>query len=136
MATRVGVCVGLLAMLFAGWLCGASGRWELDRALRAAELHNDLLEARASVTGARVSLCEADVSQMIRQLEDARRFVARARARSGFPGVSDGPLRLDLAGLGAEIDEAQRLVAGLPPGQPAAAPACYAAMSGEPNLKP
>jgi hypothetical protein len=136
MTTRVGLLVTLLVTLLGGWLWGDSGRWELDRALRAAELQNDLLAARASVVGARVNLCDADFGEMSRQLEDARRFVARAGARLGDPGVNDEPLRLNLAGLGVEIDEAQRLVAGLNPGMRGAARTPYLAISFKSSPKP
>jgi len=43
---------------------GRERRWELDRALRAAELRGDLLEAHASLLGAQVSLCNADFGGM------------------------------------------------------------------------
>jgi hypothetical protein len=116
MTTRVGVSAALVVTLLGGWLWGASGRWELDRALRAAELQNDLLEAHASVVSARVNLDDADFSEMSRQLDDARRYIARASARLGAPGVNDELLRLELAGFGAEIDRAQRLAARLDSG--------------------
>ena len=48
---RVGLPAALLAAGLGGWLWGASGRWEMDRALRAAELRSDLVEARAAVLG-------------------------------------------------------------------------------------
>jgi len=120
MTRRVGLLAALLVALFGGWLSGASGRWQLDRALRVAELQNDLLEARASLLGARVNLCEADFGEMSRQLENARGFVGRAGARLGPSGVEDAPQRLDLTGFGAEIDEAQRLAATLDSGARAA----------------
>jgi hypothetical protein len=113
--TRVGVFVALLVTLLGGWLWGASGRWELDRTLLAAELHINLLEARASLLGARVNLCDADFGEMSRQLENVRGVVGRAGARLDILGPS-GPQPLDLAGFGAEIDEAQRLAATLSPG--------------------
>lgn len=116
MTARVGVLVALLVTLLGGWLWGASSRWELDRALRAAQLHNDLLEARTSLLGARVNFCDADFGEMSRQLENARGFVGRTSARLGTPGANDKPQWLDLADFGAEIDEAQRLVAKLNPG--------------------
>lgn len=116
MTARVGVLAMVLVALLGGWLWGASGRWELVRALRAAELRTDLLEARGALLGARVNLCNADFGEMSRQLENARGAVGRAGARLGTPGLNDKPQPLDLAGFGAEIDEAQRLVAKLAPG--------------------
>ncbi|MBE3133967.1 MAG: hypothetical protein IMZ55_10870 [Acidobacteria bacterium] len=63
-----------------------------------------------------MNLCDADFGEMSRQLETARGFVGRAGARLGTPGLKEDPQRLDLAGFGAEIDEAQRLAARLNPG--------------------
>jgi hypothetical protein len=117
---RGGVFVALLVALLGGWLWGASGRWALDRALQAAELRNDLLEARASVLGARVSLCDADFGEMSRQLGDARGFVRRAGERLDTPGSNDDPQRLGLAGFGAEFDAALWLAARLTSGAAAA----------------
>lgn len=115
MTTRVGMCVALLVTLFGGWVWGASGRWDLGRALRAAEMRDDLLEARASVLGARVNLCNADFGEMRRQLENARGVVGRARARRHTLSSSE-PQPLDLAAIGIEIDEAQRLATRLSAG--------------------
>jgi hypothetical protein len=114
--TRVGVFVALLVTLFGGWLWGASGRWELDRALRVAELHNDLLEAHASLLGARVNFCDADFAEMSRQLETARELVGRAGARLTTPGLDHWLQGVDLAGFGAEINDAQRLAARISTG--------------------
>jgi hypothetical protein len=103
----------LLVTLFGGWLWGASGRADLVRALRTAEVHNDLLEARASLLGARVNLCDADFGEVSRHLEIARVFVGRAGARMRTPEVEAELRRLDLAGVRAGIDEARALTATL-----------------------
>ena len=113
MTRRVGLLVALLAVLGAGWLWGASGRWDADRALRAAELQNDVLEARASLLRARVSLYEADFVDTMRQLECARTLVERAGTRLGAAQGHAGPSPLDLEAFGSEIDTAKRLVATL-----------------------
>ncbi len=115
MTTRVGVCVALLVALLGGWLWGAAGKRELDRALLAARAQNDLLEARVSLLGARVSLYDGDLREVHWQLENARSMVGRAGARIGTPGPlpewrGRGP---DLGDFSAEIDEAQRLAASL-----------------------
>jgi hypothetical protein len=96
-----------------GWLWGASGRWDLRLALQAAELRNDLLEARTSLLAARVDLYDADFRDMSRQLEDARKFADRAGGRLRNLGWKDEAHQLDLAGFGAGIEAAQRLVARL-----------------------
>ena len=106
----------LLVTLFGGWLWGASGRADLVRALRTAEVHNDLLEARAALLGARVNLCDADFGGVRQHLEIARDFVGRAGARFRTPDVEAELRRLDLAGVHAEIDDARRLAATMPRG--------------------
>lgn len=101
MTARVGASAALLVGILGGWVWGASGRGELARALRTAELRNgllearnDLIEARAAVLGARVSLCDADYTGTSRQLENARTFIGRAGRRFDTPGVSARPRRL------------------------------------------
>ncbi len=114
-ATCAAIAIALLVVFLGGWLLGVSGRSELDRALRAAELRNDLLEARASVLAARVSLSDGDFNETNRRLRDARGFVRRALARTGAGGLDGEQQRLEFASFGAEIDEAQRLAAVLDP---------------------
>jgi len=113
MTVRLAVVAAFLVTLFVGRLWGASGRWELERALRDAAVRTDLLEAHASLLGARVSLCNADVGAMIQGLENARAFAGRAGTRLGNTGPSDDPLRRQLAAFGAGLDEAQQLAAWL-----------------------
>ena len=79
--TRLAVVAALLAALFVGRLWGVSGRWELDRALQAAAVRGDLLEAHAALLGARVSLCNADFGDVSQRLDDAR-VLRRARRRA------------------------------------------------------
>ena len=114
---RLGVCAALLVTLLGGWLWGASGRQDLARSLRSAQVHVDLLEARAALLGARVNLCEADFAGMSRQLEAARQFVGRAGARLGMPDPGGEPGHGLLREVVAEIDEAQRLAARIGPGR-------------------
>ena len=109
MPGRVGVVVALLVGLLGGWLWGASGRADLDRALQAAELCNDLLEARTSLLAARVNLDDGDFGEMSRHLAVARGFAGRAGVRLEKLGWRDESQRLDLAGIGAEIDAAEHL---------------------------
>jgi hypothetical protein len=118
---HLGMLAALLVTLFGGWLWGASGRADLVGALRTAEVHNDLLEARASLLGARVNLCDADFSEVSRHLEAARVFVRRAGERVRTPEVEAELRRLDLAGVRTEIDEARRLAATLARGAGGAA---------------
>ena len=122
MTARVGASVTLLAGILGGWLWGASGRGELARALRTAELRNEVMEARsnviqarAAVLGARVNLCDANYAGMGRQLENVRTLIKSADARLNTLGVSDEPRRLDLGGFNDEIDQAQYLATSLAP---------------------
>ncbi len=121
LTSRLAVVAALLAALLVGKLWGGSGRWELDRALQAAALRGDLLEAHAALLGARLSLCNADVGDVGQRLDDARLLVGRAGARLGDAGVNDELLRLDLAGFGAGIDHARQLAARLSQGADRAA---------------
>jgi hypothetical protein len=112
MRRRAGIVVALLTALAGAWTLGGAGKGDLVRALRTAESHNDLLEARVSVLRARVSLDAADFGEMDRQLERARMLVGRAGERRGPDGspLSEELRRLDLGGIDAEIAEAHRLV--------------------------
>ena len=113
MPNRVGVFVALLLGLLGGWLWGASARVHLDRALQAAELCNDLVEARTSLLAARVDLDDADFDGMSRHLAAAREFADSAGVRLENLGWRDESQRLELAGIAAEIDAAARLGARL-----------------------
>ena len=132
MAARMGAAA-LLAAAHGGWLWGASGRWETDRALRAAESRNDLVETRAAVLGSCVSLCDANYEDTSWQLANAQRFVGRACGRLDLPGTCDDLLaQLGLEGVRAEIDRARRLAAALGPGPGVAAGIHTAAGSVQP----
>ena len=113
LTTRLALAAALLATLFVGRLWGASGRWELERALRVAALRGDVIEAHASILGARASLCGADVGETRLYLEHAGAVIGRAGSRIGDTGPIDESLRRDFAGFGAGIADAQRLAARL-----------------------
>lgn len=86
---------------------------EANRALRAALVQNDLLEARASLLHARVSLYEGELIDVTRHLEEARTFVQRAAPRFGATGARGASRPLDLDAAALQVDEAKRLVAVL-----------------------
>jgi hypothetical protein len=112
----LGAFAALLVALLGGWLWGAPGRSDLDRALRASELRADLLEAHTSLLGARVNLYEGNLRSASRQLEHARGLLRRAEERGKRLGRRDDVKRLDLAGFEAYIDQAQRLLGQLDQG--------------------
>jgi hypothetical protein len=110
---RLAVVAALLVTLFLGRLWGASGMWELDRALRDAAVRGDLLEAQVSLLGAHVSLCNAEVGEMSQRLERASEFAGRAGSHLGRTSPGDELLRRQLLVFGAGLDEARRLAARL-----------------------
>lgn len=129
----IGPVVALMAAALSGWLWGASGRWEIDRALRAAEWRSLVIEARAEILGAQVSLGAGDHEGTIRRLVKARRVVEQACGRLDTPGPCVDLLpQLDLRGVGAEIDRALRMAAARDPGAGVAAGVQTAAWSTQP----
>ena len=110
------VFAALLVALLGGWLWGTPGNSDLDRALRASELRDDLLKAHTSLLGARVDLYERNFRSASRQLDDARGLLRRAEERGRRLGWRDEVKRLDLARFEADIDEAQRLLGQLDQG--------------------
>ena len=118
----LGVSGALLLALLAGWLWGASGHPDLERALQASELRDDLRDAHASLLGARVELDERDFSSASRHLENARGLLRRAEERGQRLGWRDEVKRLDLARFESDIDRAQRLLGRLDQGANALVP--------------
>ena len=118
MMTRplLGAFGALLLAVLAGWLWGASGNADLERALRAYELQSDLREAQDSLLDARLELDERHFSSASRHLESARGLLRRADARGQRLGWRDEVTRLDLVRFEADIDAAQQLLAQLDPG--------------------
>ena len=107
----LGIGVALLVGLGAGWVWGASGRSEINRALRIAELRDGLLEGRAAVLDARLDIYSVNFGEASRHLEAARSALCGAEARlNGLGRQADTkPLELALA----KIDEAQRMAGQL-----------------------
>ena len=117
MTKRVlGVSLALLVVLLWGWLWGAPGTSDLDRALRASALRADLLDAQISLVGARVDLYERNFGSAGRQLEHARDLLRRAAERGKGLGWRDEVQQLDVARFEADIDKAQRLLGQLDQG--------------------
>ena len=106
-----------------GWVWGWWGRSDLNRALRIAEVRDDLLEGRAAVLDARLDIYSVNFGEASRHLEAARSALRAAEPRLNNLGrqADTKPLELALA----KIDEAQRMAGQL--NQDANAPAADAA---------
>ena len=107
----LGIVVALLVALSAAWLWGSSGKGDLQRALDAAELRNDLLAARAAVLGARVDLYINNFGDASRDFEAARTGLRQAEGRFKTLGRDEDVKRLGVAL--ARIDEAQQFAGKL-----------------------
>ena len=107
----LGIVVGLAVALSAAWLWGSSGKRDLQRALDAAELRNDLLDARGAALGARVDLYIVNFGDASRDFEAARTALRRAESRLKTLGRDEDVTRVGVA-LG-RIDEAQQLAGKL-----------------------
>ena len=103
----LGALVGILVAFGGGWFLGSSGRSELNRAVQSAELRSDLFEARSSVLAARVDLYNVNFGNASRNLETAKRVVARVSERLKNTGQEEEAKRLDPAMTA--LDEAQSL---------------------------
>jgi hypothetical protein len=107
----LGTGVALLAALGVGWAWGASGRSDINRALRIAELRDGLLEARAAVLEARLDIYSVNFGEASRHLEAARSALRAAEARLNGLDRQDDVTRLKIALT--RIDEAQRMAGQL-----------------------
>jgi hypothetical protein len=107
----LGIGVALLAALGLGWAWGASGRSDINRAIRIAELRDGLLEARAAVLEARLDIYSVNFGEASRHLEAARSALRAAEARLNGLDRQDDVTRLKIALT--RIDEAQRMAGQL-----------------------
>src|SRR5579864_8337736 len=107
----LGIGVALLVALGVGWGWGAWGRSDLDRALRMAELRDDLLAGRAAVLDARLDIYSVNFGEASRHLEAARSALRAADARLTSLGRQNDAKRL--AAASTRIDEAQRMAGQL-----------------------
>ena len=107
----LGIGVALLAAFGAGWAWGASGRSDLTRALRLAELRDGLLEGRAAVLDARLDIYSVNFGEASRHLEAARSALRAADAQLKSLGRQADTKSLELALT--KIDEAQRMAGQL-----------------------
>jgi hypothetical protein len=107
----LGIGVALLAALATGWAWGASGRADINRALRIAELRDGLLEARAAVLQARLDIYSVNFGEASRHLEAARSALRAVEARLTGLDRQDDVTRLKI--VLTRIDEAQRMAGQL-----------------------
>jgi len=107
----LGSSVALLVALGAGWVWGAWGSSDTNRALRIAELRDGLLEGRAAVLDARLDIYSVNFGEASRHLEAARSPVRASEARLNSVGRQADTKPLELAP--AKIDEAQRMAGQL-----------------------
>jgi len=107
----LGIVVALAVALSAAWLWGSSGKRDLQRALDAAELRNDLLDARGAALSGRVDLYIVNFGDASRDFEAARTALRRAESRLKTLGRDEDVKRVGVA-LG-RIDEAQQLAGKL-----------------------
>jgi len=107
----LGIAVGLVVALLAGWIWGTSGRSDMGRALQNSELRSELLGARAAVLDARVAIYSVNFGEASRHLEGARGLLGRADERLKRLGRDDELKQLQTAMAG--IDDAQRMAGKL-----------------------
>jgi hypothetical protein len=107
----LGIAIGLLVALLAGWIWGASGRSDTGRALRSSELRGELLAARAAVLDARVAIYNTNFGEASSHLDDARGLLDRANDGLKSLGRNDEVTQVQMAQ--ASIDEAQRMAGRL-----------------------
>lgn len=103
----IGAFVLLLVALGGGWYWGASGRWDVERALSAAALRSELLDARGSALAARVDVYSVNFGDASRHLEDAKGAARRAAERLRASGYPDQATQMDDAF--AQAEAAQQL---------------------------
>jgi hypothetical protein len=101
---RVGLT--LLVAVGVGWVLGASGRSNSDRALQIADLRAELLEGRAAVLDARLDIYSVNFGNASRHLEAARTALRAANERLMSLRRTEDAKSLEAALT--RIDEAQR----------------------------
>lgn len=107
----LGIGLALLVAVGVGWVWGASGRSDSDRALQIAELRAELLEGRAAVLDARLDIYSVNFGEASRHFEAARISLRAANARLMSLGRLQDTKALEAAL--SRIDEAQRLAGQL-----------------------
>jgi len=107
----LGMTVGLVVALLAGWVWGGWGRSDFARALQTSELRGELVGARAAILDARVAIYSVNFGEASRHLEDARGLLGRADERLKRLGRDDLVKQVQTAQTA--IDDAQRMAGKL-----------------------
>lgn len=102
----LGIGLALLVAVSVGWVVGASGRSNSDRALQIADLRAELLEGRAAVLDARLDIYSVNFGNASRHLEAARTALRAANERLVSLRRTEDAKSLEAALT--RIDEAQR----------------------------
>ena len=121
------IIIVAFATVGTGWIWGASGRADIDRTRRAAELRADFAEARALLLEARVSLFKVNFGDAGRSLDAARTRVAALQTRLRESGQAERAGRLEIAL--AHVGDAGRLTLALDGRAHAAAEGALAALT-------
>src|SRR5512141_1284149 len=106
---RIGLA--LLVAVGVGWVVGASGRSNSERARQIADLRAELLEGRAAVLDARLDIYSVNFGDASRHLEAARSALHTADVRLNGLDRQEDATRLKIAMT--RIDEAQRMAGRL-----------------------
>jgi hypothetical protein len=107
----LGIIVGLMVCLLAGWVWGRTGRSEIARALMTSELRGELRGARAAVLDARVAIYSVNFGQASGHLENARSLLVHAADWLKSLGRDDELKQVQTAL--ASVDDAQRMAGKL-----------------------
>jgi hypothetical protein len=102
----LGIGLALLVAVSVGWVVGASGRSNNDRALQIADLRAELLEGRAAVLDARLDIYSVNFGNASGHLEAARTALRAANERLMSLRRTEDAKSLEAALT--RIDEAQR----------------------------
>jgi hypothetical protein len=107
----LGVAVGLMVALLAGWLWGARDRSDMALELQTSELRGELLGGRAAVLDARVAIYSINFGEASGHLEGARGLLGRANERLKSLGRDEEIARVQMAL--ASIEDAYRMAGKL-----------------------
>jgi hypothetical protein len=103
--------LGLAVAFGGGWLWGASGRWACERQLQSTELDAQLIEARASLSAARIDLFELNFGRAGAATERAKQALSAAAGRlDRTDRAADAAAVRDVLAMAGE---AQRMTANL-----------------------